>query len=173
MHRKYVLERLIDRNSFVNVVELGVWKGVTAKHLLNTFPDLVYTGVDLYSVQEDGVEETYVAGENGHEWDHESYFKDMIKYLKHYPNSRLLRKDTVEAAAEFEDRSVDLVFIDASHDYQSVLNDIDAWFPKIRSGGIISGDDYNEKFEGVINAVNERIARPIVIEPGIWFKHVA
>jgi cephalosporin hydroxylase len=59
-------------------------------------------------------------------------------------------------AMSFEDNSLDFVFIDASHDYQSVKQDIEAWLPKVRSGGIIAGHDYEpNEFPGVVQAVNE------------------
>ena len=34
------------------------------------------------------------------------------------------------------------MFIDANHEYEYVYNDINNWFPKVKRGGIISGDDY-------------------------------
>jgi predicted O-methyltransferase YrrM len=40
------------------------------------------------------------------------------------------------------DGSLDFVFIDADHHYPHVIEDIRDWFPKIRSGGLISGHDF-------------------------------
>jgi hypothetical protein len=47
------------------------------------------------------------------------------------------------------------VYIDASHDYESVKEDIIAWLPKVKKGGIICGDDYTPGWPGVMRAVNE------------------
>lgn len=66
-----------------------------------------------------------------------------------------LQSSSIEAAGKFEDNSIDFVHIDASHDYHSVLSDIIAWYPKVKPGGFISGDDYVENWGGVIQAVNE------------------
>lgn len=38
---------------------------------------------------------------------------------------------------------MDLVFIDADHRYDHVVEDILAWYPKVKSGGIICGHDYD------------------------------
>ena len=47
------------------------------------------------------------------------------------------------------------MYIDASHDYQSVKNDIESWITKVKPGGIICGDDYINGWPDVIRAVNE------------------
>ena len=65
-----------------------------------------------------------------------------------------LRMESLDAASEFEDGSLDFVFIDASHDYENVIADIVAWYPKVKEGGVISGHDY-PTWEGVKKAVNE------------------
>jgi len=53
-----------------------------------------------------------------------------------------LQTISLEAAEQFEDNSLDFVHIDASHDYENVLADIRAWYPKVKPGGFITGDDY-------------------------------
>jgi predicted O-methyltransferase YrrM len=56
---------------------------------------------------------------------------------------RLLEMDSLEGAKQFEDDSLDFVFIDADHEYQAVLQDIHHWLPKVKPGGCLSGHDYN------------------------------
>ena len=70
----------------------------------------------------------------------------------------LIIKPSVVAAQEFKDGSLDFVFIDANHDYEYVKEDILAWLPKIKKGGIIAGHDYHLNtidFPGVYKAVHE------------------
>jgi len=38
---------------------------------------------------------------------------------------------------------IDLIHLDAGHDYRSVTADLEAWWPLLRPGGILIGDDYN------------------------------
>lgn len=73
---------------------------------------------------------------------------------------RFLEMSSVAASYLYEDRSLDFVFIDADHSYAAVAQDIDAWRPKVRSGGILAGHDFCDwPGFGVMQAVNERFAR--------------
>jgi hypothetical protein len=73
-----------------------------------------------------------------------------------------MRMPSIEASAQFADESLDAVFIDASHFYKDVLDDIKHWYPKVKKGGKISGHDYVAGHKGsevgVIRAVNEFFA---------------
>jgi hypothetical protein len=64
--------------------------------------------------------------------------------------------DSISASRLFGDASLDWVHLDARHDYASVKADIEAWLPKIRKGGWLSGDDYDEqKWPDVVKAVGD------------------
>ena len=65
----------------------------------------------------------------------------------------ILRMDNREAA-NILPNDLDLVYIDANHTYKEVKKDIEAWYPKVRAGGILSGDDYHY-YDGVVKAVDE------------------
>ena len=44
--------------------------------------------------------------------------------------------------------------------------------PKVREGGVVSGDDYCKEFPGVIKAVNERFQdKKVVTENGVWYSY--
>jgi hypothetical protein len=71
---------------------------------------------------------------------------------------QLLISDSVSAASLFADESFAWVHIDARHDYPSVCADIAAWAPKVRPGGWLSGDDYDEwQWPGVVQAVADAL----------------
>ena len=61
---------------------------------------------------------------------------------------------SADVAGAILDNCLDFVFIDASHDYQSVVQDIQAWLPKVKPGGILAGHDYTAAFPGVVEAVD-------------------
>ena len=82
---------------------------------------------------------------------------------------KTLRMASLAAAKLFDDRSLDFVFIDAAHDYESVKADILAWRPKVRLGGTLAGHDYipnSNEFPGVLQAVNELC--PVQCRGSIW-----
>jgi len=72
---------------------------------------------------------------------------------------RFVQADTVKGADQVEDGSLDFVFIDAEHTYEAVKADIQAWYPKVRAGGIVSGHDIDQDKRyprwGVRRAVEE------------------
>lgn len=77
-----------------------------------------------------------------------------------------------DAAMLFPDQSVDFVFIDADHSYESVKKDIDAWLPKIRKNGIISGHDYgNGNPSGVKKAVDEKVSS-FQLKGSCWYSKI-
>lgn len=54
----------------------------------------------------------------------------------------IIRKKSVEAAQDFEDESIDFVYIDGHHAFKFVAEDIYEWSRKVKKGGCISGHDF-------------------------------
>ncbi len=54
----------------------------------------------------------------------------------------LIKGWSSDIVKDFEDNSLDFVFIDGNHALEYVIEDIAKWSPKVREGGIISGHDY-------------------------------
>ena len=84
------------------------------------------------------------------------------------------RDDSIVVASTFETASCDIVYIDASHDYESVKKDIDAWVKVVKPGGYLCGDDYVHCWPGVIKAVNEYFGAEKVgiVSSSQWFKQI-
>jgi hypothetical protein len=62
--------------------------------------------------------------------------------LSPYPNGKIIRKTSMEAAEDFADESLDYVYIDGNHQFRYVADDLAEWSKKVRKGGVISGHDY-------------------------------
>jgi len=96
----------------------------------------------------------------------------------------ILEGDASSFVPQFEDESVDFIFLDAAHNFNSVTNDLTLWYKKLKKGGVIAGHDYEDKtydsryvledghgdrHHGVIKAVNEFFdSRGLIFKPGKW-----
>lgn len=83
----------------------------------------------------------------------------------------LIIADSVNASGIFANASLDWVHLDARHDYESLKNDIEAWLPKVKAGGWLSGDDYDTvKWPEVVTAVRDLLpgARPWSTQQWRW-----
>jgi predicted O-methyltransferase YrrM len=142
----------IAKQNFDTLVEVGVWKGHSVSYLAKTNPGKSIYAVDLFDksyqfagkeldAQVPKVYQTYNDTLNS------TNTRELIEDIQGY---------SWECADKFEDSGVDFVFIDADHSYDAVVKDINAWYPKVRAGGILAGHDYYPlMFEGVVKAVNE------------------
>lgn len=75
-----------------------------------------------------------------------------------------VKKFSMDAVKDFEDASLDFIYIDANHKYENVLEDITEWSKKVKPGGIVSGHDYirrkgQDDIYGVVPAVQKYIER--------------
>lgn len=68
----------------------------------------------------------------------------------------LIHKSASDAVDQFNDSSLDFIFIDGDHNYEAVKTDMNLYYKKIKSGGIFSGHDYAYATNGdVSRAVHE------------------
>lgn len=68
---------------------------------------------------------------------------------------KLVNLPSVVAATLYADNSLDYVFLDGDHNYEGIKADLIAWYPKLKSGALFAGHDYEPPFPGVIRAVKE------------------
>lgn len=159
-----VLIELIKKHNLKNGCEIGVFFGSHLEKMLEqTSVDKLY-GVDAYLGKyiDYGLKpRTNSKGiTKPGQWHQSS--ADLLYFLVNKRLSRwgsrlsLIRNLSTEAAKSFNPGELDFIFIDASHDYESIKKDLESWYDKVRDGGIVSGDDYNRKaFPGVVQAVDE------------------
>ena len=81
----------------------------------------------------------------------------------------LIISDSVTASRLFGDASLEWVHLDARHDYASVKADIEAWLPKVKAGGWLSGDDYDQqKWPDLVRAVADTLPGATVWADRQW-----
>ncbi|MCP5048584.1 MAG: class I SAM-dependent methyltransferase, partial [bacterium] len=66
---------------------------------------------------------------------------------------------SLEAAKRIKKESLHMVFLDASHDFTAVRDDIECWFARVKKGGILVGHDYQTKHPGLIRAVDSFVKK--------------
>jgi len=85
---------------------------------------------------------------------------------------RIHEGNSVKMADSFADKSLDAVYLDGDHTYAGVTEDIVAWLPKVKPGGIICGDDYGDTSFGVTEAVNAYFGEKVRHNGRVWVVEV-
>lgn len=119
--------------------EVGVLRGDYSSILCEANPEL-----KLYCIDSWGY------GERKRREYHLQAYEIAKQKLASY-HTTILYKLSMEAVLDFDDESLDFVYIDANHQPDFVREDIREWTKKVRKGGIVSGHDYHMEIEKVVN----------------------
>ena len=144
------LDRVPDRDEIPAILnrrglvgdgaEIGVKLGKFSDYLLGSWKGAKLISIDPWLEAEP---EEYVDRANVPQDQHQQFYRQTCKRLEKYGGrSQIWRLTSVDGAARVPDGSLDFVYIDARHDYDSVMEDLAAWFPKVKPAGIIAGHDY-------------------------------
>jgi cephalosporin hydroxylase len=130
------------------IVEVGSYKGQSAlfmaEEIRNSGKAIYFFAVDHFKGSEEHSEKDFL--------------NQFIVNVS--PMSTWIRPvvaDSFTASKEFPDNHAFFVFIDASHDYESVKADIEAWLPKVKKGGYLAGHDWHH--EPIKRAVADTIGQ--------------
>jgi predicted O-methyltransferase YrrM len=125
----------------VEAVEVGVEHGLNAAQVLAEWP---YSELHLTLVE--------ISPDNFDE------VEARLAIYGPYRTHTFKLGDSAKVAATFPDESFDFVYLDDDHDYAGISRSIEAWYPKVKWGGILGGHDYPNE-PAVPQAVGELIAR--------------
>jgi hypothetical protein len=137
----------------LTVVEIGSWKGrstITLACGLRSRGGGTVHAIDPHGDSAlhdacggDGTYETFVAN---------------VRAAGVAPYVRAIRSLSTVARLGFAPRSVDVLFVDGSHEYEDVLRDIDDWTPALRDVATVGFHDARDEYPGVMRALNEPVA---------------
>jgi len=143
-----------------HIVEVGCWLGRSACYMgeliKSSGKNIRFDCIDTWRHPRTDWSDQIIKGNK------ESQVDDFVTNLNaggvlQYVN--ILQLNSLEAVYLYEDRSLDFVFLDNDHSEQHVFDELNAWWPKIRKGGVLAGHDYIEaSWPGVVNSV-QRFAR--------------
>ena len=173
MRRWDVLHELLSDKEHKIGAEIGVQIGLTAKNILGLLPSIEkYYAIDPwldYAEYHEGFRAKKLTRVPQKQMDHSfdvftrdtKQYKDIIVLLKMFSS---------EAVKYIEDGSLDFLFIDGNHSYESVKEDIKLYLPKVKKGGLISGHDYGLQLSGVKEAVQESFLEFNTGSNRMWWK---
>lgn len=158
LRRWHVLTSIIRSEGFKTFVEVGAKEGRTSGFVLEQCPDCYVIAMDPWQKRPEQADKE--CGETYEEWDFPAIKKEFMRNVRAHKSRIVFYKNkSADVAPLIQDESQDIVFIDAAHDYDSVLEDIRLWLPKVRKGGILSGHDYQPRFPSVVRAVDESFGK--------------
>lgn len=118
------------------VVEIGTLQGWFAWRCLKYLPEATVYCVDPFL-------DDPVYGDDG-EYNLSCWRKNLKD--KFEKRAFLYRSPSSVEATEWHFRYIDFLFIDGDHSYEGVLQDLEGWVPKVRSGGLVAGHDIEGKW---------------------------
>jgi hypothetical protein len=168
--RRDFLLNLMPKNGIA--VEVGVFDGVLSERALALTQPKTLHLVDPWRTKADGTlfdgpAQKFDTAKDAAD-SLEQQFQRVVELLKPEIDRgqvQIHRMLSHEAAPLFADSHFDWAYLDASHYYDDVKNDLESWFPKVKSGGFIAGDDYGRHGfwdHGVTRAVDEFVTKNAV-----------
>jgi hypothetical protein len=134
--REEIIPHLLTYNNLKGIgVEIGTFKGQFSKHILDNWSGTLYM-VDPWRELDD-----YIDSSN-HKNHPDAYFETMKSIKGHEDRAFMIRALSNQAVSLFEDDSLDFIYIDGNHTYESVREDMELWYPKLKKGGLFAGHDY-------------------------------
>lgn len=128
------LARLFGSLGFERGAEIGVETGNYAEVLCKANPEGHLICVDPWTPYK-GYRD-HVGAEKL-----DRFFEETQQRLEPY-DVTFMREFSVPASKQIDDGSLDFVFLDANHDFKHIAEDLCAWVPKVRAGGVVAGHDF-------------------------------
>jgi predicted O-methyltransferase YrrM len=150
----YLLANMPEDGTFV---ELGAWLGKSSAYLCDKATSQEITIIDSFKGTTEYIDSYYKLAKTN---DIYELFLENMGDRKY----KAIKATSKAASKKFANESLDVVFIDLTHTYEAVKEDIKLWLPKVKKGGFIAGDDYHENWKGVIQAVDELLPRAWFID---------
>jgi lipopolysaccharide biosynthesis glycosyltransferase len=149
--RYKMLDYLKSSISNKRCVEIGTYEGHYSAEILKHGPADLWL-IDPWINQSKDIYPDDHANTNIENF--EKVYYQVLKQFTDYPNVHVIRDFSYNAVKLFDNDSLDFVYIDAIHTFESCFSDMLMWFHKLKIGGWMCGHDYTGKYLGVKYAVD-------------------
>lgn len=127
--------------------EIGVWEGNHAEQLLRLLCLKQLYLVDNYAPFNEG-------SVSYSEREMHRIRKTVMQRLSKYPQAAFCVTNSLDCDC-IKLESLDFAYIDATHTYEAVKADLQFWYLKVKSKGVLGGHDFTNHFQGLVRAVIE------------------
>ena len=162
----WLFKKIVDEcDNDDHLVEIGTYFGQSAccmgELIKNSKKNIIFDSIDSFET----LDPSFIAGF------HPDQFKDyrFSKELKTAPISHIVKMhlnileidnfvnvkvcESNYAHHFYDDNSLKMVYLDGDHRYDQIFNDMKSFWPKVKSGGYLCGDDII--FDGVKTALSD------------------
>ena len=160
-----------------NVVEVGSWMGKSTNYFVSKVKEqnkkIRFSAIDTFKGSSGGWDDSlHKAILEPYDGDLYTEFSNNSVLMDNFNDINIIKDSSYNSKNLFLNNSQDFIMIDAGHEYDEVLSDIDSWFYKLKPGGIIAGDDYGTNlFEGLTQAVDTYFYNQIETREGwVWYR---
>ncbi len=148
-----IWEKFIRKNKIRHVAEVGVFRGRFAAHMLEHCPM-----IDRYHLIDPWrhIPQKWNLPSNITPDAFEKVYEEALEKTSKFSEKRSIhRGTTAEVIDDFENESLDFVYLDGDHTLRGITIDLIQWLPKVKVGGYIGGDDFGKSI----------FAQPLAYEP--------
>jgi len=146
-----------------SICEVGSWRGRSTRALADNTKGTV-VAIDTWEGSANELQQDVILQDKNPDW----LLNEFLENMKDKTNLRFYRMHSQEAALIFPHEEFDFVFLDGSHEYKDIKNDIIMYKPLVKPGGILAGHDYRQPWDGVIQAVDELLPTATNPVDDIW-----
>lgn len=140
--RREDIGRFLETMGLKTGAEIGVQRGNLSFRIMMDWPSCQqFMLVDPWKTFEPN--DNYKDMANVPQWQQDMILESVLNIFLHFHDkTKIYRTTSLQIAPNVLNKTLDFVYLDARHDYCAVKQDLEAWWPKIREGGIFSGHDF-------------------------------
>jgi hypothetical protein len=171
-------QRALNRRHVIDLIppaaicaEIGVWKADFSHQVAALAKPREFHLIDPWAFVPAFSKRWYGGAAARSQADMDTIHQGVVVRMTEFPGIVIHRQSSLAAAASVPDRTFDWVYVDGDHSFAAVKADLEAWWPKMKSGGFLVADDYNWKDEAGRRSVKlaieafvaeHRLAGPVI-----------